>query len=294
MSFSPLIISILTGLMLGSLYALIGVSLTFIFGVLGFVNSAHGQLMMIGAFITYWMLTLYGISPLLSLIISAGVGSIIGFLTYFSIVKRLLNVPMLYSLSAAFALGIFIQELANVLWGPNYRGFLWNIGSIKYESFYIPLSRILGSFIGLGIILMLYVFLYKTRQGLIIRSIIQSKEGALLCGINAERVYLLALVIGIVLNVLSGSLLTFFVSSGINPYMGDVYTNIAFIIAVMGGLGSPEGALLAGLIYGLAESLFLLGFSYVPGISAYSATRFMMFAILMIVLLLRPEGLMKK
>jgi branched-chain amino acid transport system permease protein len=294
MSFSPLIISILTGLMLGSLYALIGVSLTFIFGVLGFVNSAHGQLMMIGAFITYWMLTLYGIPPLLSLIISAGVGSIIGFLTYFSIVRRLLNVPMLYSLSAAFALGIFIQELANVLWGPNYRGFLWNIGSIKYESFYIPLTRILGSFIGLGIILMLYFFLYKTRQGLIIRSIIQSKEGALLCGINAERVYLLALVIGIVLNVLSGSLLTFFVSSGINPYMGDVYTNIAFIIAVMGGLGSPEGALLAGLIYGLAESLFLLGFSYVPGISAYSATRFMMFAILMIVLLLRPEGLMKK
>jgi branched-chain amino acid transport system permease protein len=294
MSFSPLIISILTGLMLGSLYALIGVSLTFIFGVLGFVNSAHGQLMMIGAFITYWMLTLYGIPPLLSLIISAGVGSIIGFLTYFSIVRRLLNVPMLYSLSAAFALGIFIQELANVLWGPNYRGFLWNIGSIKYESFYIPLSRIVGSFIGLGIILMLYFFLYKTRQGLIIRSIIQSKEGALLCGINAERVYLLALVIGIVLNVLSGSLLTFFVSSGINPYMGDVYTNIAFIIAVMGGLGSPEGALLAGLIYGLAESLFLLGFSYVPGISAYSATRFMMFAILMIVLLLRPEGLMKK
>jgi len=240
------------------------------------------------------MLTLYGIPPLLSLIISAGVGSIIGFLTYFSIVRRLLNVPMLYSLSAAFALGIFIQELANVLWGPNYRGFLWNIGSIKYESFYIPLSRIVGSFIGLGIILMLYFFLYKTRQGLIIRSIIQSKEGALLCGINAERVYLLALVIGIVLNVLSGSLLTFFVSSGINPYMGDVYTNIAFIIAVMGGLGSPEGALLAGLIYGLAESLFLLGFSYVPGISAYSATRFMMFAILMIVLLLRPEGLMKK
>jgi branched-chain amino acid transport system permease protein len=84
------------------------------------------------------------------------------------------------------------------------------------------------------------------------------------------------------------------VSSGINPYIGDLYTNLAFIIAVTGGLSSPEGALFAGLIYGLIGTLLPLALSYVPGISIYPATMFVMFVTLMIVLLVRPEGIVKR
>jgi branched-chain amino acid transport system permease protein len=280
--------------MLGALYASIGISLTFIFGTLRFVNSAHGQLMMIGAYIAYWMLILYDIPPTASLLVSAMIGSIIGFIVYFAVVRRLTNVPAMYSLSAAFALGIFIQELANVLWGPTYRGFLFDIGSVRYGEFFIPLSKVWGSLISIGIISTLYFFLYMTKLGRIIRSIIQNMEGAVLCGVNVERVYLLAFTIGIVVNVVSGTLLTFFVSSGINPYIGDLYTNLAFIIAVTGGLNSPEGALFAGLIYGLIETLLPSVLSYVPGISVYPATMFFMFVTLMIVLLVRPEGLVKR
>jgi branched-chain amino acid transport system permease protein len=292
MEYSYILINILSGVMIGLLYSLIGLSLTFIFGVLQFVNSAEGQLIMIGAYVAYWLFVLYGFSPLVSLLIASLVGLVLGMALYTTVVKRLMALPALYSLSAAFALAIFIQELAKLLWGPTYRGFIFDMGSIRVFNFYIPATRIWGSIISAILVFMLYYYLYRTKSGRVLRSIIQNPEGAVLTGVNIYRYYLLALAIGIGLNVASGSILTLYVSSGINPYMGDVYTNLSFIVAVLGGLGAPEGSLLAGLIFGLIESLLPAFLGNIPNVDAYPATRFFMFVILMVVLLVRPKGLM--
>ncbi|WP_440059501.1 branched-chain amino acid ABC transporter permease [Thermogladius sp. 4427co] len=294
MNIDLLFISVITGLMTGTLYALIGFSLTYIFGIMKFVNSAHGQIIMIGSYIAYWMFVLYFIPPLISAAIGFLLGLLIGIPIFYLVVNKLLGLPSLYSLTAAFALGIFIQELAKVIWGPTYRGFIYDLGTVKILIYNIPATRIIGSIASIIVILVLYYFLYKTKLGRVTRSIIQNIEGAILVGVDVKKIYMISFAIGIALTVFSGVLLTFYVSSGINPYMGDVYTNTAFIIAVMGGLGSPEGALIAGLLYGLIESIAYVILSNFSGISPYAMTRFVMFALLMLILLLKPEGVIKR
>jgi len=290
--YSYILVNIISGVMIGFLYALVGLSLTFIFGILQFVNSAHGQLMMIGAYITYWLFVLYGYPPLVSLFLTSLIGLILGIALYTLVVKRLVGLPALYSLSAAFALGIFIQELAKLLWGPTYRGFLYDVGSLHVFGYIIPATRVLGSAISAFLVFLTYFYLYRTKSGRAVRSIIQNPEGAILCGVDIYKFYLTALAMGIALNIISGCLLTLYVSSGINPYMGDIYTNLAFMVAVTGGLGAPEGSLLAGLIYGLIENLLPVFLGNIPNLSVYPATRFIMFVVLMIVLLVKPRGLL--
>jgi branched-chain amino acid transport system permease protein len=290
--YSYVLISAISGVMIGLLYALVGLSLTFIFGVLQFVNSAHGHLMMVGAYIAFWLFVLYGWPPLVSLIIASLLGLAFGVALYALVVRKLMGLPALYSLSAAFALGIFIQELAKVLWGPSYRGFLYDMGSIKIFDYVVPATRVWGSIISALFVFLVYYYLYKTKSGRAIRSIIQNPEGSVLSGVDIYRFYSLALAVSIALNVASGCLLTLYVSSGINPYMGGIYTDLAFMVAVTGGLGAPEGALIAGLIYGLIENMIPTVLSGVQNISLYPATRFIMFVILLIVLLVRPRGIM--
>ncbi|MEZ0393463.1 MAG: branched-chain amino acid ABC transporter permease [Desulfurococcaceae archaeon] len=285
------VFDLISGLMLGALYALTSFGLTFVYGVLQFVNSAQGQLMMLGAYVTYWLFVLYGLTPFESLFVSLVVGLALGFLIFASIVRRLLGVPPIYTLIAAFGLSIILEESAKLAWGPTYRAFIYDVGSVGFLGFTIPLLKVYGALTSVAIMAFLYVFLYRTESGRIVRSVVQSPEGAALCGIDVRKVYAYSFAMGIGLTVASGALLTFYVSSGINPYMGAPYTDIAFAIAVLGGLGSPEGALVGGLIYGLVETMSFLGFSLLPNISPYSMSRFVSFVLLLLVLLVRPRGL---
>jgi branched-subunit amino acid ABC-type transport system permease component len=166
------------------------------------------------------------------------------------------------------------------------------MGSIKIFDYVVPATRVWGSIISALFVFLVYYYLYKTKSGRAIRSIIQNPEGSVLSGVDIYRFYSLALAVSIALNVASGCLLTLYVSSGINPYMGGIYTDLAFMVAVTGGLGAPEGALIAGLIYGLIENMIPTVLSGVQNISLYPATRFIMFVILLIVLLVRPRGIM--
>ncbi|WP_434731340.1 branched-chain amino acid ABC transporter permease [Thermogladius sp. KZ2Tp1] len=286
--------NIVSGVMLGLLYGLVALGLTFVYGVLRFVNSAQGQFLMLGAYIAYWMFALYGISPLDSIPVAAVIGGALGFLMFYGFVSRLLNTPPIYTLIAAYAVSIILEESTKLAWGPTYRGFIYDIGSVTFLHFTVPLLKVVGAVLSLAMILGMYVLLYKTSYGRVIRSVVQSDVGAMLCGINTSRVYAAAFSLGISLTVLSGVLLTYYVSSGINPYMGQPYTDIAFAISVLGGLGSPEGALVGGLIYGVVEILSFTVYSLVPGLSAYALSRFTDFVILVLVLLLRPQGLFGK
>lgn len=283
--------NLLSGLMVGVFYAVAALGLNFIYGVLRFVNVAHGQFMMLGAYITYWLFILFILPPTVTVVISFFLGYVLGITIFYSVVRRILNAPMMYSLIAAFGISILLEEAAKLLWGPSYRGFMYDIGYVELLGFAVPQTKILSVVINVAIVAALYFFLFKTRFGRTVRSVVQSPEGATLCGVNVNRIYMVAFAMGIGLTVAGGTLSTFFVSSGINPYMGGGYTSLAFVIAVLGGLGSPEGALAGGLIYGVVETLFYQLLSYVPSISPFSMTKFVSFTILLLVLLLRPRGL---
>ncbi|WP_456468638.1 branched-chain amino acid ABC transporter permease [Archaeoglobus sp.] len=287
-----LIANLLYGAILGAVYGLATMGLSLIFGVLRIVNVGHGAFIMIGAFTAYWMFTLYGISPVLSLPLAMAAGMIIGVAVYLVVVKRLVDAPELATLLAMFAIGIFIEEAAKQIWGANYVGYSWEIGSISLPFTEIPYTKLVAFISSILIAAAVYVWFRKTKLGKAVRAVVEDREGALTCGIDVNKIYALSFSLGIGLTVLSGVLVTLFTPVGINAYMGGEYTLKAFVIAVLGGLASPWGAFYAGFIFGLIEngSYTLLGL--IPGVEPFGLTRFVSFVVLMLVLLLKPTGLL--
>jgi branched-chain amino acid transport system permease protein len=283
--------NIIYGLLLGGVYGLATMGLSLIFGVLRVVNVGHGAFIMLGAFTAFWMFTLYSVPPLASIVVAIVVGLALGFAIFLTVIKRLLDAPELSTLLATFGIGIFLEELAKFFWGPDYVGYTWDIGGISLPVTELPFTKMYAFLSSIVIAALLYIWFRKTRLGKAIRAVVEDKEGAMVCGINVNMVYALSFAIGIALTVASGVLVTLFTPVGINVYMGGDYTLKAFVIAVLGGLGSPWGAFYAGFIFGLLEngSYTLLGM--IPGVEPFGLTRFVSFAGLLLILLLKPTGL---
>lgn len=166
------------------------------------------------------------------------------------------------------------------------------MGRVTLPITVLPITKIYAFIISILVVIALYLWLRMTRSGTALRAVVEDKEGARVCGINVDRMYALSFSIGIGLTVMSGVILTFFISVGLNPYMGGAYTLRAFVIAVLGGLGSPLGAFFGGVIFGLVENGSYTLLSLIPGIEPFSLTRFVTFFILLIILLVRPTGLL--
>ena len=280
------------GAVLGSVYGLSTMGLSLIFGVLRIVNVGHGAFIMLGAFTAFWMFVLLSFPPLASIAIALVIGLALGFALFYSVIKRLLNAPELSTLLATFAIGIFLEESAKFIWGPDHRGYSWDIGALNLGITIMPYSKILAFLASIIIAYLLFMWFQKTKLGAAVRAVVEDSQGAAACGINVGRIYALSFAIGIGLTVASGVLVTLFVPVGINPYMGGEYTLKAFVIAVLGGLTSPWGAFYAGFIFGLIEngSYTLLGL--IPGVEPFSLTRFVAFTLLLVILLIKPTGLL--
>ncbi len=284
--------NLIYGAILGAVYGLATMGLSQIFGVLKIVNVGHGAFIMLGAFTAYWMFTLYSINPMLSIPVALVIGLSMGMAIFYIVIRRLIGAPELSSLLATFGIGIFIEELAKFFWGPDHRGYTWNIGSIDLNITLIPYSKLLAFGMSIIIALILYSIFQKTRIGTAIRAVVEDREGAMVCGVNVTRIYALSFAIGIGLTVMSGVLVTLFIPVGINPYMGGEYTLKAFVIAVLGGLSSPWGAFVGGFIFGLLENGSYTILSLFPNVEPFSLTRFVAFSVLLIILLVKPTGLM--
>lgn len=284
--------NLLNGIILGSVYGLMTMGLSLIFGVLKIVNVGHGAFMMVGAYIALLMFQYFHIPPLLSLFAALPVGMAMGYLFFQIVIRRLTAAAELTTLLATFAIGILLEESARAIWGPDYRGYSWNVGRLMLPPVaIIPLGKIYALIASSIVALLLYIWFKKGRSGSAIRAVMEDKEGARVCGINVEAIYGLSFSIGIGLTVVSGNLLTLFVPVGINPYMGGVYTLKAFVIAVLGGLSSPWGAFFAGFIFGLIENGSYTLFGLIPGIEPFSMTQFFAFFLLLMILLWKPTGL---
>ncbi len=288
-----LIGNLIQGLILGAIYGMATMGLSLIFGVLKVVNVGHGAFMMVGAFITLWLFNSFGAIPLIAIPLAFAVGMALGFLFYYSSIRRLLKAPELASLLATFSFGIILEEVIKLIFGSEFRGYNWALGKIKIPFTVLPFTKLFAFFGSIIIALLLYVWFKKTRAGTALRSVVEDDEGARVCGVNVGWQYALSFSLGIGLTVTSGVLLTMFIPVGINPYMGGGYTLKAFVIAVLGGLASPYGAFFGGLIFGLIENGSYTLLALIPNVEPFALTRFLSFLMLLIILLIRPTGLFR-
>jgi branched-chain amino acid transport system permease protein len=279
---------ILAGLIMGSIYALIAVGLNLIYGTMRLLNIAHGELIMLGAYTTYWLYTLYGVSPLISMfvvvILSAVVGMIICRLIFLPIIKKSKSVAVLEANSLLIFIGISIifTNVASLLWTADIRGYSYMTGVLQLANVPLMHNRLLAFGVSLIICLFCYVLLQKTMLGKAVRALIQDREASQLVGINDSFIYYFSFSLAFAMAGLAGCLLSMFYE--ITPFMGMPYTIIAFIVIVLGGLGNIFGALIGGFVLGLLETIGVAITS--PGLRPILS-----YSVFILVILLRPKGL---
>ncbi len=282
---------IFSGMIIGSIYALIAVGLNLIYGTMRLLNIAHGELIMIGAYTTYWMFVLFGISPLYSMIIVLFFNSLIGIITcklfFVSLIKDTKSASDLESNSLLifFGLSIIFSNTASLLWTADIRGYTYMSKVITIAGVPLMHNRLLAFGVSLLVCGVCIFMIRKTMLGKAIRALIQEREAAQLVGIPSGKIYYLSFAIAFALAGLAGSLLSMFYE--MTPFMGMPYTITAFIVIVLGGLGNITGSLLGGFLLGLFETIGV-------GLTSPGLRPILSYSIFIIIILLRPQGLFMK
>ena len=287
MTFTFVAESLLNGLLVGGVYSLMAIGLTLIFGVMKVVNFAHGSLIMLGMYTTYWAVVLLNLDPYLSLPIALVVLFLIGVSLQRFLINPILNAPEHNQLLLTLGVSLFMENLAVFLWSPDYRvmrtgyeGIVFYVGDIS-----IVLVRVLAFAFAMGLSALLYLMLAKTDLGKAIRAASEEPKGALLMGINIKRIYMITFGIGAACAGVSGGVIAPFIP--VYPYVGWLFVITAFVVVVLGGLGSIQGAFVGGLIIGVAESF---GAMFLPG----AMKSIISFTIFILILLFKPTGLFGK
>jgi branched-chain amino acid transport system permease protein len=276
--------SLLSGLFMGSVYALIAIGFTLVFGVTDIVNFAHGHLVMGAMFVTYLLFHVARLDPYLSLVVVLPLFFGIGALIYRLVICRIVEAPHSAHMMVTLGLLIFLENLANLFFGGDLRGITtaYTTSSYLAGEIAVPLARAGAAAVSLGAVLVLALFLRRTTLGKALRAAANNREGAALVGIDVGRVYLVSFSLGTVAAALAGAVIVPF--SLVSPFVGHEFMLKAFVIAVIGGLGSVGGALAGGLLIGLVEAMSSLWISASLGNA-------IVFAILILVLLYRPWGI---
>jgi branched-chain amino acid transport system permease protein len=273
---------IISGLLLGGVYALFAAGMNMIFGVLRVINLAHGELMMLGAYTTFWLFALANLNPLLSIPVSALLIFSLGAVIESALIERVINQPLLSSLLLTFGLSTLFMGTALLLWTANFRSVPYLTGSVNLFGINLSQSRLVAFTVALVLTGLTYAFLRFSTFGKAIRATAQNPEVAQICGINVGRVRLVTFALGSAMAAVAGSLIAMIFT--ISPEMGRMFLGRAFAIVVLGGLGSFVGAFVGALALGVVETLtaYVTDTQIAEGVS---------YAVLVLVLLLRPSGL---
>lgn len=281
MPFTELLIS---GLLLGGLYALMACGLNLIFGVMRVINFAHGEFMAIGALTTVSLVGGAKLPYVVALIVAPLLVAAIGFMMQRLVLQRLADAPMIMSLLATYAISTILVNIAILVWGGGYRGLPGVMeGSVRLLGVDVSVSRLVAFVVALGVSLGVWWVLEKTRFGRAVRTVSQAPELAEISGISIERVRNAAFAIGAAMAGLAGVLLAPTIAS--DPQLGVRFLIKAFAVIIVGGMGSYPGAVIAALLLGVVE---VMG-SYAAGPVIGSA---LLYLLMLVVLLVRPRGLL--
>lgn len=279
--------ALINGLLLGGVYAAYSAGFSLIFGVMGVVNLAHGEMIMLGAFTSYWMFAAFNMDPYFTLPFAMIFLFGFGYAIQKYIINRVIEMPHIMSYILTFGIHLVVANVALKLWTHDFRSITtaYSGANAAFWGLNIPYSRLITFVLALGIIQALWFFLDRTETGRAIRATAMDKEVARLMGVNIREIYALTFGIGAAVTGLAGASISPFVI--IFPEMGLGYTITAFCVVVLGGMGYMPGALLGGLILGIAQSLAA---TYLSGGISVALT----FLILFLVLIVRPTGIVGK
>ncbi len=287
-----------TGILIGGVFGLVAMGLTLIFGVLDIINFAHGALLTIGMYITFVLFDRFGIDPYLAVLITVPLLFLLGGIIQRTIIYPARNAPAHNQLLLTLGLALFIENLMLVVFTATPRSIRLSYGRglteigplaidfpIRIAGTTITLTKLAAFIFAVFLTAVLYLLLQRTTLGKAIRATAQNKEGARLVGISTDRISLITFGLGVACVGAAAALVLPFLS--VDPLVGNAFNITAFVIVVLGGMGSIPGALLGGLIIGLTQEL---GVVFAP-----SSTKLLgVFFVFILVLLLRPQGLLGK
>jgi branched-chain amino acid transport system permease protein len=299
-----LLYSLLAGLLFGLYFSLVGLGLNLVFGVMRIVNLAHGDFLMLGAFLAFWLFTLAAINPGPAIVIAFVGFALLGLPLYYLLVPRLLRArdPEILSFILFFGLSQVIEAVTTIAFGTSERsipgdqlgravaavegffaGHKVESGPVEVLGQTFPAAWAVSGIASGCAVLLVYLYLYQTRIGYLTRAVMDNREEAVATGIDVHRVSALAFGIGLGLAAAAGVFAPFMLGS-ITPAMGAEVTVTAFAVIVIGSLGNPLGTVLGGVLYGI---------SYMFMQSYYSSwANLLPYVVLIAVLLLRPSGLL--
>jgi branched-chain amino acid transport system permease protein len=296
--------SLLAGLLFGLYFTLIGLGLNLVFGVMRIVNLAHGDFLMLGAFLAFWLFTLFAINPVPAVAIAFVGFVIVGLPLYYLLVPRLLRAkdPEMLSFILFFGLSQVIEAIATIAFGTSERsipgdqlgraiaaveslftGHAVESGPIELMGQTFPSSWVASGIASGGAVLLVYVYLYRTRLGYLTRAVMDNRDEAVAAGIDVHRVSAVAFGIGLGLAAIAGVFAPFMLGS-ITPAIGGDVTITAFAVIVIGSLGNPLGTVLGGIVYGVSYMLMQTYYSTWANVLPD--------ALLIVILLVRPSGLL--
>jgi branched-chain amino acid transport system permease protein len=275
--------SLVSGLLMGLVYALIAAGLSLIFGLMEIVNFAHGEFLMLAMFATFWAWTLGRVDPLVSLPGTALLLFLVGGVVYKGIISRILGAPMLAQVFATFGLAVFLRSAAQFLWTPDFRLVQnpWVAGRISLFGIFVGTPQLTAAGAALIAFLLLYGFVTRTETGLALQATAQDRQAAALMGIDTERMFALGWGLGAACVGVAGALLANFFY--VFPDVGATFALIAYVTVALGGFGNVPAALAAGVLVGLVEVLVGL---WAPAFK-YAGV----FVLYLAVVLWRPHGL---
>ncbi len=284
MTAEVLLQGIVSGLLMGFVYALIAAGLSLIFGLMEIVNFAHGEFLMLAMFSTYWAWALWRLDPVLALPLTAAVLFLLGFATYHGLIRWVLGAPMLAQIFATFGLAIFLRSAAQAIWGVDFHLVKDPLvqGRISLGGLFIGLPQLGASVGALLAFVFLNWFISRTETGLALQATAQDRQAASLMGIDTERMFALGWGIGAACVGVAGALLTIFFY--VFPDVGASFALLAYVTVALGGFGNVPGTLVAGVVVGVIE---VLGGLLIAPALKYVAV----FVLYLLVVLWRPQGL---
>jgi len=275
---------VLGGVLVGGLYALAALGLALVFGVMRILNLAHGSMMVLGAYLSFWFFTLYGVDPFISVLLVIPVLFLLGFAIEYFLMDRVATLTAHQPVLVAFGLMVVLESLFMLLWTADPRALVlpYSGARLAIGSLHISLTRLCAFVLSVAGLLCLAIILNKTLMGRAIQAVSQDFKAACFVGINSRRMYQLAFGIGAAFAGFAGSLIS--VIYAFEPTSGLAFVIKALAVIVLAGTGRISGLIVAGIVLGIIESVgaIIIGGGFKDAIS---------FAVFLLVLLIKPEGL---
>ena len=276
---------LLNGLILGGLYACIAVGFSLVWGVLNVINILHGSFVVLGSYVAYFAYVNLGIHPFVSILLAGALLFALGYLVQAGIINRGVGAPVLTTLVLTFGLDLLLNNGILLAFSADYRTVQLQdpMGSILVGGLVVPMERLSAMAVALALTGLLYLLLVRSRVGRAIVAVRMDAEAAALMGVRVKRIYAVTFGIGALMAGAAGSLLS--VIFPISPLASSEYLGIAFVVCVIGGLGSVAGALVGGLMLGVIQSFAALFIGPQHGLT-------IAFVLLIVLLILKPTGIM--